>query len=253
MTDKTSLGDRMKQYEDVPRTYLMRHMPVIIRLDGRAFSGLCKRYFQEKPFDSKFQSLIVKTTKYLMKEIQNTKFAYCQSDKISILMHDCPKWYRGSTQPWFGNNIQKITSVAASMASSKFSLEANPLTYKNKYGTIIQEYVPVAFDARVFNLPKEEVINYFIWRQNDCSRNAVLRYGQHCFGHKKLQGLKVPQILDLFKEINIDYENEIHPKYRRGILMTPPDHFELPILTSEEGRQITKEILKPLIYGEKEF
>ena len=38
--NKDSLGDRMKQYENVPKNQLMRRQPVIIRIDGKAFHTL---------------------------------------------------------------------------------------------------------------------------------------------------------------------------------------------------------------------
>ena len=47
--EKDSLGDRMKRYEGVSRTYLVRRMPVIIRIDGKAFHTFTKGF--QKPFD----------------------------------------------------------------------------------------------------------------------------------------------------------------------------------------------------------
>ena len=39
--DRTTLGDRMKNnYENITRYYLTRRMPVIIRIDGKAFHTL---------------------------------------------------------------------------------------------------------------------------------------------------------------------------------------------------------------------
>lgn len=46
---KDSLGDRMKMYESVPKTHLMKRTPVIIRLDGKAFHQFTKGL--NKPFD----------------------------------------------------------------------------------------------------------------------------------------------------------------------------------------------------------
>ena len=42
--DKTSLGDRMKQYEAVPKNFLLRRTPVIIRLEYFLHYGLCRIY-----------------------------------------------------------------------------------------------------------------------------------------------------------------------------------------------------------------
>lgn len=46
---KDSLGDRMKRYENISRNYLTRQIPVIIRLDGKAFHTFTKGV--RKPFD----------------------------------------------------------------------------------------------------------------------------------------------------------------------------------------------------------
>ena len=46
---KDSLGDRMKRYENVPKVHLVRRMPVIIRLDGKAFHTFTRGFV--KPFD----------------------------------------------------------------------------------------------------------------------------------------------------------------------------------------------------------
>lgn len=47
---KDSLGDRMKTYEAVPKVKLVRRMPVIIRLDGKAFHTFTRGFV--KPFDA---------------------------------------------------------------------------------------------------------------------------------------------------------------------------------------------------------
>lgn len=148
--NKDSIGNRMKEnYEDRYRFKLTRRMPVIIRLDGKAFHTLTRDCM--KPFDNSFNCAIVETSIYLLKNIQGAKCAYIQSDEISILLTD---FDRLTTNAWFDYNIQKMVSVSASMASVIFS----SLWHRHGY-----------FDSRVFNIPKEEICNYFIWRQLDCT------------------------------------------------------------------------------------
>ena len=53
---KDSLGDRMKKYEGVSRNYLTRRVPVIIRLDGKAFHTFTKGF--KKPFDEVLTAVI---------------------------------------------------------------------------------------------------------------------------------------------------------------------------------------------------
>lgn len=53
------------------------------------------------------------------------------------------------------------------------------------------------FDARCFNIPKEEVCNLIYWRQLDATRNSIQMVGQANFSHKELQGKSCNQIQDM--------------------------------------------------------
>lgn len=165
---KDDLGDRMKgNYEDRYKFYLTRRIPVIMRLDGKAFHSLTKGL--EKPFDGIFLSSMKATLDFLCENIQGVKFGYVQSDEISLLITD---FDTVTTDAWFDYNIQKMCSVTSGMASVHF-------TKSFLYKTGI-------FDCRVFNIPKEEVCNYFIWRQKDWIRNSIQMLAQSYFSHKEL-------------------------------------------------------------------
>lgn len=56
--DKTSLGDRMKEYENTFRFYLPKRLPVIIRCDGRAFHTLTHNF--DRPFDVVFHTAMMR-------------------------------------------------------------------------------------------------------------------------------------------------------------------------------------------------
>jgi len=156
---KDSLGDRMKTYENVTRTKLYRRTPVIIRLDGKAFHTLTKEF--DKPFDLGFINRMRITASSLFDLIGgNLKMAYVQSDEISLLLTD---WDRFETQGFYDYNIQKLVSTTAAQATMKFN-EGN----WRKSGI---------FDSRAFNIPKEDVCNYFIWRQQDWERNSIQMLG----------------------------------------------------------------------------
>lgn len=114
--DKTSLGDRMKAYEAIPKNYLMRRQPVIIRLDGKAFHNFTRGF--DKPFDNEFMVAMQSTMKYLCENIQGCVIGYTQSDEISLVLCDYQKL---DTDAWFGYNVQKMVSVAASMATFAFN------------------------------------------------------------------------------------------------------------------------------------
>lgn len=64
-----SLGDRMKCYEGVPRHFLTRRVPVIIRIDGKAFHTFTRGF--NKPFDEILMSSMQSTMQYLCENIQD--------------------------------------------------------------------------------------------------------------------------------------------------------------------------------------
>ena len=113
---KDSLGDRMKGYENISRNYLTRRIPAIIRIDGKAFHTFTRG--MKKPFDRILMSTMQDVMKYLCENIQGCVFGYTQSDEITLVLTDYEKI---TTDAWFGYNIQKMSSIAASMASVAFN------------------------------------------------------------------------------------------------------------------------------------
>lgn len=199
-----SLGDRMKRYEIVPRIFLMRRTPVMIRIDGKAFHTWTR--WCEKPFDGVFSMMMAETLEFLIQNIQGAVFGYTQSDEISIFLRDYDTF---ETDMWFDGNVEKIVSIAASLATAKFNdlrpKDINKLAF---------------FDARVNNYPREEVCNYFIWRQNDTLRNAVQALGQFHIGHKAIQGLNNTEVIRMLEEDKGILMHDIPRHFRYGTVVT---------------------------------
>jgi tRNA(His) guanylyltransferase len=199
---KDKLGDRIKSfYEERSKTFLPRRTFSIIRIDGKAFHTYTRGL--EKPYDKQLMSDMDETAKFLCENIQGAKMAYVQSDEISILITDFDKL---TTDAWFDNNVQKMVSISASLATAKFNeLRPGKLAF---------------FDSRVFTIPYVgEVMNYFIWRQQDAVRNSISMLAQNYFSHKKLHGKKTSDMLDMLKEIDKPWDDEDFGfKYGRTIL-----------------------------------
>ena len=226
---KDSLGDRMKEnYENRAKTYLVRRMPVIIRLDGKAFHTFTRG--MKKPYDEIFHNTMNATMKYLCENIQGCKLGYTQSDEITLLLTDYDTL---STDAWFDYNVQKICSVSASMATMAFNKFlrifgdefADSMDYfgenfdedRRYINGLRQKYNSAMFDSRCFNIPKEEVTNCFIWRQQDATRNAIQMLGQCNFSHKALHGKSCNDIQDMLmlqKGINF---NDMPTEFKRGV------------------------------------
>lgn len=201
---KKSLGDRMKKcYEDVSRIYLTRRIPVIIRADMKAGHSFVKRNKLEKPFDNRFVDMMLNAAKTLCSEIQGCKIAYIQSDEISLLLTD---YDHIETDAWFGYNLQKLCSISASILTSSFN---------NNFYEIFGRCGDALFDSRAFNIPKEEVINYFHWRQVDAIRNSILGVAQKNFSHKDLQGKNTIELKKMLLDKKIIWE-EMETHLKRG-------------------------------------
>ena len=222
-----SLGDRMKGYENISRACLTRRVPVIIRLDGKAFHTFTRGL--DKPFDKALMKIMQLTMHYLCSNIQGCVFGYTQSDEITLVLTD---YATIKTDAWFGYNVQKMASVSASMATMEFNrlfrkefedmvLEWNPdrkdLTLlEDRLAKLQGKQFTACFDARCFSIPVDEVCNCLIWRQQDATRNSIEAVGQANFSHKQLMGKSCNEIQDmLFKEKGVNW-NDFPTDCKRG-------------------------------------
>lgn len=229
--DTSDLAKRMKDYESVPKTKLMRRTPVAIRIDGKAFHTFTRGF--NKPFDDVLISAMQDTMKYLCENIQGCVLGYTQSDEITLILVD---YKRFNSSAWFDYEVQKMCSIAASMATMAFNKAFNEgvwhrnLDYYAAHATMDNPYpqddlgqtyavkaqMGAMFDARCFNIPKEEVTNLVYWRQLDATRNSIQMVGQANFSHKELQGKSCEKIKEmLITEKGISWE-DFHPMYKHG-------------------------------------
>jgi tRNA(His) 5'-end guanylyltransferase len=256
---KDSLGDRMKQYEGIPRISLMRRNPVIIRIDGKAFHTFTRGF--QCPFDDILIESMQETMKYLCENIQGCKLGYCQSDEISLLITD---YENINTAAWFDYQVQKMCSITASMATLAFNrfFRNNALVkvtitdayFKNKESysgdwekdrLLKEPYLDACtkgamFDARCFSIPKEEVCNYFQWRQMDYVRNSIQMVGQANFSHKELQNKKNEDIQEmLFSQKGINW-NDFSTVKKRGSCCVKD--FEKKVINFQTQEEVTRKI-----------
>ncbi len=276
MTKSGSLSVRMKGYENISRIYLTKRTPVIIRVDGKAFHTLTRGL--DRPFDEVFMDTMKATAKYLCENVSGCKLAYVQSDEISLLLVD---YDSVDSQPWFENNLQKLVSISSSLATVAFNkffeekasiycetAENNLVGMSEEEKTKRKKYLDTlkkaskkcsVFDSRAFILPKEEVNNYFVWRQQDATRNSIQMVAQANFPHRELQGKNCSQIQDmLMLDRGINW-NDFSVSKKRGtcIVKKPVEQNgrtrnkwtvdeNIPIFTQD------KDYIERLVYGEEE-
>lgn len=251
MSKHSELDIRMKTYyEQIPKTKLMRRCPVAIRIDGKAFHTFTRGF--QKPFDEVLIKSMQETMKYLCENIQGCIIGYTQSDEITLILTDYKKL---TSSAWFDYEVQKMCSIAASMATMAF----NKFFYKNvcsfnskssrewlenledrkarsKYIDVLYKACEkgAMFDARVFSIPKEEVVNLIYWRQQDAIRNSVQMLGQAHFSSKQLDSKSTSVIKEMLKsEKSVDW-NDLPVHKQRGSCCVKETYF----LESSDGKQL---------------
>ena len=219
------LGVRMKTfYEKIPKTKLMSRCPFAIRIDRKACHKFTRGF--HKPFDEILIKSMQETMKYLCENIQGCVLGYTQSDEITLILVDYKKL---TSSAWFDYEVQKICSIAASMATMAFNKffrdNVGDYLYENYDDQYLADYIKTLqnavnkgamFDARCFNIPKEEVTNLVYWRQLDASRNSIQMVGQANFSHKELQNKSCNDIQDmLMTQKGINW-NDLPTYQKRG-------------------------------------
>jgi tRNA(His) 5'-end guanylyltransferase len=222
--DTSDLAKRMKNYEQVKESKLIKRIPVAIRVDGRAFHTFTRGF--QKPFDPILMQAMQETMMYLCKNIQGCVLGYTQSDEITLILLD---YQNLDSDIWFDGKVQKISSITASMATLAFNQNFSRIAtnyiniydkpfigeYTKHYLTILNNAInkSAMFDARCFNIPKEEVTNLIYWRQLDAIRNSIQMVGHANFSHKELQNKSCREIKDMLYEMGVTWDN--FPVYKK--------------------------------------
>lgn len=192
-----NLGDRIKaNYENRTKTFLPRRTYTVLRVDGRSFSNFTRS--AKKPYDKDIASAMNKAVEALCSEIDGSIMGYTQSDEISVVAYDFAK---NATCAWFDGNVQKMCSVAASIATASFNEHIRKTEFKPD--RLAQ------FDCRVFTIPDPvEVENYMVWRQQDCVRNSVSSLARTLYSHKELHQKNVPTMMEMVDSKGSSWESQ---------------------------------------------
>ena len=196
---------KMRVFETATDVCVLPEMFFVARLDGRSFTRLTKDVLKlEAPFDVRFRDMMIATTQSLMETGFDVRYAYIQSDEISILF--------SQSESQFKRKLRKLISVLAAEASAKFSLDAG---------------VAATFDCRISQLPNVDLVcDYFRWRSADSLRNSL---NAHCYcamrkggftakqATRRMVGLSVQGKHDLlFREFETNF-NDLPIWQKRGV------------------------------------
>lgn len=207
----SALGDRMKRYERVSKGFLTSKMPVIIRVDGKAFHTFTKHF--EKPFSKDLMEAMDAAAYSLAQKMQGCVACYVQSDEATFLLTD---WENHETQGWFNYNHQKIVSLSAAYMSVFFNNVID--VFAEEDGNPRGMLPSAVFDSRAFNVPREDVVNCFLWRMKDWHRNSIQMYARSVFSHKGLHGKTLTDIHDMLHENGMNWATDLTPREKNGTL-----------------------------------
>lgn len=233
MDKNLTLGDLCKVYEEIEsRRKLMPGVPVMARLDGKAFHTFTKGL--ERPFDSRLSGLMIDTTKYLIDKTQ-AKIGYTQSDEISLF------WFEPDikSQTYFDGRIQKLCSVLAGMASAKFTKEL-PHRIPERSDSV------VCFDCRVWQVPSlKEVIMTFVWREDDATKNSISMAAEHYYSHNELMNKNSSEKQEMLWQKGVNWNN--YPDFfKRGSYVKK--FTELRDVTEEDLNRIPEAFRPSFLY-----
>jgi tRNA(His) 5'-end guanylyltransferase len=218
------IGDRMKSnYEDRYRIKLTRRTPVIIRVDGKAFHTLTVGL--DKPFDKNFMDAMIYAASLTSKEMQGFKMGYIQSDEVSFLLTDYDYL---DTDAWFDFSLQKLVSISAAYMTLFFNQYCQLNIPRSWIGGGV-------FDSRAFNIPMEEVANYFLWRCKDWERNSVSMYCQSFFSHTEMMNKARADQHEMLHSIGKNWATDLTPREKNGtfilkgkiVNLEEPPNFEI--------------------------
>lgn len=216
------LGERMKAYEACYEIKVPDRTYVIIRLDGKGFSKYTEMF--QKPFDDNLSNVMDAATIELCKYL-NPKFAYTQSDEISLMFTDIENI---ESELIFDGKVQKLCSISASKVTAAFNKTMLKIVALNTspeefHKLAISGNIPeidAVFDSRVFIIPDfREVSNYFVWRQQDCTRNSVSMAAHALLGHKATENKSSSEKQEMmFQEKGVNWD-KYKTKYKRGCVI----------------------------------
>lgn len=236
MKKQDNLGNRMKEYENVSKPFLTLRCPKIIRLDMRAGHTFTKG--MKKPYDMIFASSMQYAAKRLCEEIAGTVFGYVQSDEISLLINDITD--NEKTNCFFNGNLEKIVSLSASICTLAFNQKFLELATQSGDDLYLSKCWKAMFDSRAFVLPSViEAHNYFVWRQQDATKNSISSLAYTKFSQKELLGKDSNEKQEmLWQAYGINW-NDYSSEFKRGCgfvhkgfehIGKTPDGKEVPVV-----------------------
>lgn len=210
-----ALGDKHKKYEQLNKPFLMPNLPIMVRVDGRAFHTFTKGL--NRPFDVRLTLCMHETAKTLLEKF-NGYISYVQSDEISLIING------NETGRMFGGSRDKLISLISATASVAF--------YKALIENLPQKAheLPI-FDCRAFQYPTLDLYaENLMWREADATRNSLTMLCHAHFSKDALHKVNRQKQHDMLHSIGINWDS--YPNYfKRGSYFAKRD--KLVVMSDE--------------------
>ena len=187
------IKERIEKYSSSTNLNIIPKVPVAFSLNINNFS----RLNLDKPFDTKFSDAVLCTMIKLCNEIEGCVFAYNFLDEIILISRNDQS---NDTLPWYDNNVQKLASITASIASVEFN---------KVYGDDIY------FNSHVFSLPNMvECSNFISSKQHQYTQKLL-----NNLVHDHLQiSLEESLTLTIEDKVQLLEEKDVHYNSFNSIL-----------------------------------
>ena len=206
------LKDRVESYIDASDYKLISRLPIIININGRGFSKITSLI--DKPHCSKFMEAMLSTMLKLCSDLEGVLFAFQSNDEITLILRNDQN---NNTEPFLNNKLQKICSIASSIATLHFNNYTKSIDLN-----LIGEPL---FTSQVFVVPNiAEAMNVLIFKQQQsfylsiqfaCFYELLKKYDKNTI-KEMLNGLNSEEKIDLLnQECGIDF-HEYSSTFKRG-------------------------------------
>jgi tRNA(His) 5'-end guanylyltransferase len=185
--NREALAERINPYEVLPAHQLEAGRPIVARLVGRRFDPLYDTAKLEKPFDTRFGKMMLKTLSHLCATL-GAHYGYCERSEMSLFAVSN------------GGEARRLVSRIGGEAAGKLSLLLGDV---------------VTFETRLYEFPSpEEARAYFRWRREESQSNALDVYCNHVLIVNGADPQAVPMILEgldndekveLLRQNSLDY------------------------------------------------
>lgn len=188
------LGDKIKKLErDFAGDRLSSDIPMVARLDGKAFHTFCRGL--KRPYDERMSSAMVSITKKLM-ELSGADIGYTQSDEITLVWKNDVE----GAQAFFGGKKLKIVGELSSIASLWFNHCIESAIPEKSFSSTGKHQ---RFDCRVFSM--EDYREALQWRELDAVKNSISMAADAYYSPKELHGKGQRGRLKMLEEAGIDW------------------------------------------------